>query len=498
MTQLTISHLSYTYPDSPEALFNDVNLTFSQGWTALIGDNGCGKTTLAHLIVGTLTPDAGSIAPKLVVALAEQDTSEVPRALSDFACDYGQEALEVREILSIEDEWLWRYDTLSAGQKKRIQIALALWQQPDVLIVDEPTNHLDLPSRQAVAEALRGFSGIGLLISHDRALLNVITQNCLFIDAGAMELIHGTYEQGVEERRKAALNRNRDYLKERRELVRIKAVREQTRAKAAQKKGRSPKASPRDSDAREKANHAKATSKDGILTRQVSALNSRLGKLERDAHTRPQGKYNGEIPTFGHCAARSVLVHLASQTIPFGPDAEAGVSISELYVGSSDKIALMGANGVGKTTLARVLIKAVPDDIATLVLPQELKAPQRSAVLNQLHELSDRECGQVLSVAAQLNARPETFLEGEALSPGELRKLCLALAVLQDPALLILDEPTNHLDIHSIEALSHVLQAFPGAVVLISHDQTLLQEVCTVRWEIEQDETGNSRLSLSS
>lgn len=97
---------------------------------------------------------------------------------------YDRDAVALRRDLDVEDDWPWRHDTLSCGQQKRLQVACALWQRPDLLVMDEPTNHVDVPTREAVTAALARFKGVGLLISHDRALLDALCSQCLFMAAG--------------------------------------------------------------------------------------------------------------------------------------------------------------------------------------------------------------------------------------------------------------------------------------------------------------------------
>ena len=176
---LTLSHIDFTYPGTPEPLFEDISVSFPQGWTAVLGDNGIGKSTLAAIATGRLTPDAGSVSPapvRLVIAVCSQSTDEVPDNLEDFAADWSPEALSIRQALRLDDGWLYRYDTLSGGEAKRVQIACALAKRPDLLVLDEPTNHVDEPPRTAIAAAMGGFRGIGVLISHDADLIDATFQ----------------------------------------------------------------------------------------------------------------------------------------------------------------------------------------------------------------------------------------------------------------------------------------------------------------------------------
>ena len=168
---VTAHHLSHTYEGADQPALDDVSLAFASGWTGIVGPNGAGKSTLVHCICGTLAPDQGAVTPRVRGAVCRQSTATPPETLEEFACDYGSTAVKLRSLLEIEDEQLWSYAMLSHGERKRIQIACALAAEPQVLALDEPTNHLDAPTRALVAQALSSFKGVGLLVSHDRALL---------------------------------------------------------------------------------------------------------------------------------------------------------------------------------------------------------------------------------------------------------------------------------------------------------------------------------------
>ncbi len=158
----------------------------------------------------------------------------------------------------------------------------------------------------------------------------------------------------------------------------------------------------------------------------------------------------------------------------------------ELWVGPSDHVGVSGRNGVGKTTLLRYARKLVPDQVEYAFIPQEVDARVRQAALERLHALDDADKGRVLSLVAGLNTDPDALREGSNISPGELKKLLIAEQLLHEPNLLILDEPTNHLDVGSIEALERALAAFPGAIILVTHDEQLLHAISTVHWRIDR------------
>lgn len=131
---LTLSHITFTYPEAPEPLLADVSVTFARGWTAVLGDNGIGKTTLVRIAIGRLHADSGTISPApdgLVAGYCPQDTDENPENLNDFANDWSPETLAIRRDLGIGDDWPWRAGTLSGGEAKRLQIACAMALRPD-------------------------------------------------------------------------------------------------------------------------------------------------------------------------------------------------------------------------------------------------------------------------------------------------------------------------------------------------------------------------------
>ena len=177
--QLVLSGVSHTYPAAQDPVLHDVSLTFAPGWTGLLGDNGCGKSTLARIACGLLAPSCGSVTSGLFCTYCAQETDDPPAALADFALDFGPFARTLRNRLRLADDMAWRWDALSFGERKKLQIACALWQRPDVLALDEPTNHLDRESRSELSELLARYRGIGILVSHDRELLDLLATRLL-------------------------------------------------------------------------------------------------------------------------------------------------------------------------------------------------------------------------------------------------------------------------------------------------------------------------------
>ena len=207
--QLNLSNIEYTYPSAVEPTLHDVTITLPQRWTGFVGNNGSGKTTLARIVCGLLQPDRGVVSPSFFSAYCAQNATEVPATLFDFAVAYDDVAIELRRELLLEEDWPWRFETLSCGQQKRLQVACALWASPDVLVLDEPTNHVDVSTKHALFSALSQFKGIGVLISHDRELLDKLCTQCLFVANGTVNMRVGGYSQAssqVELERSSALH----------------------------------------------------------------------------------------------------------------------------------------------------------------------------------------------------------------------------------------------------------------------------------------------------
>ena len=489
--QLNLSNIEYCYPLAEEPILRGITVTFPQGWTGVVGDNGCGKTTLARIACGRIVPDAGSVGPALASSYCPQDATLRPSDLDDFAAAYDGRAVRLRRELGIEDDWPWRFETLSGGQQKRLQVACALWPAPDLLVMDEPTNHVDATTRAAIARALAGFAGVGILISHDRALLDALCGQCLFMSEGSAVMRPGGYtkasgQEGLE--RAASLHAHEEA---RREMKRIEREAQRRREEAARKEGKKSLKgiAKHDSDARRKKRLAIVTGTDGIAAKQAGRMEARLERVTAQAdRTRVQKRYDADIWLEATPSRRPVLLRLEAAELPMG---ERTLVFPQLFIGRSDHIGLVGDNGSGKTTLVKHLMAQMPDGVRVLYIPQEPTDGQQEAARERLAKLASAERGRVLSIVAQLNSEPERVLEGDAISPGEMRKLMLALGILDSPELIIMDEPTNHLDLGSTEALERVLAAFPGALLLVSHDAALLEATTDITWRIDESDTAN-------
>lgn len=488
--QLNLFNIKYAYPSAADPALRGVTATLPQGWTGIVGDNGGGKTTLALVACGILRPDAGTVTPSLLSAYCAQDVKEPPGNVTDFALTYDGPAVRLRRELGIEDDWAWRYVTLSGGQQKRLQVACALWAAPDVLALDEPTNHVDASTRRAMFEALSRFGGIGLLVSHDRELLDALCSQCLFVADGAAVMRPGGYSQASSQ---AALERAstihaRDAA--RKEKARIEREAQRRREEASRSAG---KRSLRgigthDTDARRKVRVAVMTGKDGKAGRLSSRMQGRFEEAEAKlAATRIERRYDADVWLDAKPSRRKVLFRTDPCSIPLG---DASLSVPALHIGNADHIGLIGDNGSGKTTLVKRIVAGIPAGTKMLYIPQEPDRSQAGEALQAMHRLSTARLGRALSIVAQLNSNPDRMLEGDAVSPGEMRKLMLALGILESPELVIMDEPTNHLDLGSTKALERLLSSYPGALLLVSHDSALLGSTTSITWRMQMAKGG--------
>ena len=503
--QLNLSNIEYTYPSAVEPTLRRVTATLSEGWTGFVGDNGSGKTTLARIVCGLLQPDVGVVSPSLFSTYCAQSTEEPPGNLEDFAVTYDRAAIKLRNELSIGDDWPWRYDTLSCGQQKRLQVACALWSAPDVLVVDEPTNHVDASTRRALFVALSKFKGVGVLISHDRELLDALCSQCLFITNGTATMRPGGYSQASSQ---VALERSsvihaRDIAQKEKAQIEQEVQRRREEASRVQARRSGKGIAKNDSDARAKKRHYIISGQDGKAGKLSARIQSRLEKAEDNvANSKVEKRYDAHVWLDTEPSRRKVLFRMEPGHISVG---ESLLSFPALFIGNTDHIGLVGDNGSGKTTLIKKIITSISTDMSSsdaafantgrvdtkiLYIPQEPDIAQKENTLKKIRELPSVYRGQVLSIVAQLNSDPDCILEGDAVSPGEMRKLMLALGILESPELLVMDEPTNYLDLGSTEALERLLSVYPGALLLVSHDASLVSSATSITWRIQKSEDG--------
>lgn len=486
---LVLQRISFTYESAPDPLFSDITVHFPTGWTGVVGANGTGKTTLLRLACGELEPQHGNIQSAGTVVYCPQRTDEPPALFTHFLQADDADACELRGRLDITPDWELRWATLSHGERKRAQIAVALWQSPAVLAIDEPTNHIDLAARRLLAEALHTFRGTGLLVSHDRELLDALCGQCLFVEPPQAILRPGGYTTAAAQARLEEESQQKARAQVKRTLgtLQTEAATRQHEAAMADKKRSKRKLARGDSDGRGKINLAIFTGKDGRAGRLANQLDGRLRQAQTslDEH-QVKKSYRLGFWLPGACSKRDYLFHLPAGALALGD--ERTLTFPELVMGPRDRIALTGANGAGKSSLVRHLLERLnlPED-KVVYLPQEIVAATARTMMAELRGLSDEAYGRIMTIVSGLGSRPYRLMESDEPSPGEIRKILLALGVVREPHLIIMDEPTNHLDLPAIECLESALEDCPCGLLLVSHDLRFLHRLATTRWHITGD-----------
>jgi ATPase subunit of ABC transporter with duplicated ATPase domains len=471
--------VSFSHSDAVELLAG-VELQLEPGWTGMVGPNGSGKSTLLRLIAGELPPTTGSVRCDGPVVVCPQTAERCTPEIVAFAQATSGEARRWIGQLRLSVDALARWPTLSPGERKRWQIGAALAQEPTVLLLDEPTNHLDTAGGALLLSALKRFSGIGVLVSHDRALLDALTFQTVRVAHGSAEPWPGPYSQAREawEAERAHRAGERERAKSRhRELT---AQLDRTRREQA------------------------------AISRQVSAGARAKGKHDHDARTLgaktrvawAEARRGREVGLLRREVARA-----EDAIAPFEPDPQLGRSVflgyepaprsllaatddGALTVAREDRVWISGPNGAGKTTLVRRLLDGlrIPAE-RMLHLPQELSEAAARETLARVRRLTPELRGRVLSLVAALGVDPDRLLASQAPSPGEARKLAIAEGLGRHVWCVVLDEPTNHLDLPSRERLEAAVHAYPGALLLVTHDEAFARG-CGVqrRWHLEGGE----------
>ena len=503
--------------DLEKKILNGLSFQVDSGErVGLLGKNGAGKTTLFRMLTGELEPDEGEIQlgagrrvgliSQIPVYPAGYTVEDVLR--SAFARMYRMkdemDALALRMEQGASDETTLRrygelnarfeglggwdtdtavnkvanglsipqamrqrdFDCLSGGEKTRVNLGRLILEDTDILLLDEPTNHLDLQATEWLEEYLRKFRGTVVTISHDRYFLDRTVTRIIEIQDGKAEFYSGNYSFYAIEKERRYQERMKQYLKEQAKIQQLEKAAEQMHLWAFMGND---------------ALHKRAFSMEKRIERmRTTQKPTKARKLEARFQSR---EFKGDE-----------VLQIKGLTKSFGEKH----LFSEVYLRceGGERIALLGENGTGKTTLLNILTGSEKPDSGSVRLGPSVKAaylpqvihfdhPERSILDTMLYELDITPQSARNRLAAYQFTGEDVFKKVSVLSGGELSRLRLCMLMDESINLLILDEPTNHLDIDSREWLEEAVEAFDGTLLFVSHDRYFINRFATRVWELE-------------
>ncbi|MGH7032480.1 MAG: ABC-F family ATP-binding cassette domain-containing protein, partial [Stellaceae bacterium] len=499
---LTLSGLAYRI--AGRTLLDEASLRIPDGWkVGLVGRNGTGKSTLLDLIRGALAADGGEIAcpkgtrigfvaqeapggastPLDTVLAADEERLALLRE-AESAADPAR-AAEIHERLALIEAHRaparaatilagLGFDhaaqqqpltSFSGGWRMRVALAAALFAEPDLLLLDEPTNHLDLEASLWLADFLKRYRNTLLLVSHDRLFLDDVVDHIVHLADLKLTLYSGDYESFLRQRREDMTQRQALAQRQEGERKRLQAFIDRFRAKA--------------SKARQAQSRVKA-----------------LARLEPIEIAQDEAPVRFDFPEPQELSPP--LLTLDRVAAGYEPDKPVLRGL-DLRLDPDDRIALLGANGNGKTTFARLLAGRLQPFSGEIRRAPRLRAgyfaqhqidelePEATPFDHLARLMPDRTPEAVRARLARFGfGADKVFVKARDLSGGEKARLTFALITADAPPLLILDEPTNHLDLEARDALIAGINDFAGAVVLVSHDWHLLSLAADRLWLVAE------------
>lgn len=493
MLNINISHLFI--PNTNNTLLSDIRFQLSKGWTGIVGRNGSGKTTLAKSIAGIYFNYIGTITGNDDIYYLDQLDSKNEGELYEFLCDTSAEAGFWKSHLQIGWNHLENWEDLSFGERRRSQIALALYTRPRVIILDEPTNHLDKSSQIIIENALRNsFDGIGILISHNRKLLDQITTNILFIDAGRVNSYSGSYSSFCKQRQMEMKRAYKEYVlaKEGFEMIQKESRRRAKEADQAHSKRSGRKIGKNDHDARAKIRLAIVSGKDGQAGRLKSKYEKRLNDSSKKLSLAKENLPDKDL------FFRSKKIEDIKKKKLFRREegklelAYIELNLPTFHITTSTKLGITGNNGSGKTSLLNYIYESIividkanqyqdntgSNNGLSYFIKQELSTDEKSKILEAVKIISKSKMAELTSILNYFHLSANSLFQNESFSPGEWKKIQIAWGILTEPLVWLMDEPTNHLDIPTVESLESVLMNWNRCLIIVSHDRVFIEKVC--------------------
>ncbi len=479
---------------------------------ALIGTNGCGKTTTLNLIMGKEIPDSGTINIRKestigyleqIPPLEKEDVLanevylrgvshllELDREIKEFVQRMSSSDKDIKKLDRLQEEFRilggytlnekiekikhgfkltnevlnTKYNNLSGGEKTIVNLASLILSNPDILLLDEPTNHLDVDTLEWFEEYLKNYNGCVLMVSHDRYFLDNVVNKIICIEHGKEDIYFGNYSYYMEESEKRLLLEFKNYNNQQKE---IKAIKEAI--------------------IRYKEWGAKADNP--IFFRRAHALEKRLERM--DMLEKPQVKkdLNLNLTT----STRSANHVLTIDNLNLNVDNKELLVKSSMSIYYKDRVCLMGKNGTGKTTLIKNIMNNTHDNIKIGVnvkigyLPQEIRFDNDElSIYGYVRSFFVGSESELRSKLHRFYFSDESIYKKlKNISGGEKVRIKLLELILQNANFLILDEPTNHIDIDTKEILEESLLDYDGTILFISHDRYFINKIATKIVRIE-------------
>lgn len=517
---ITINQVTHNF--GKKVIFNKINCVINaHDRIALVGSNGSGKTTLLRMLMGELDSDGGSVDKACYVSVGylPQDGisvsgktlfAEAESAFSDILelqknlekaeeemLEMDTSADEYYDLIDLMGEWEqqledhepakmksrierillgmgfkesdFERDTgeFSGGWQMRIALAKLLLQNPSLIILDEPTNHLDIVSQHWVEQYLKHYQGALIVISHDRAFLDEVTNRTLELKLGNLTTFKGNYSYYVSERDKRLETLRKAYANQQKEIKEVK-----------------------DWINRFRSNVKKAS----MVQSRIKALE----KMELISIPREEKKMFFRFPKSPPASAK--VIKISDLHKAYGDNVI--FDGLDLRIDKGDRIAVVGVNGAGKSTLARIIAgtepfqsgeveKGINTVLGYFAQSQADELDPNNSVLEEVEKaaIGNDDANPRGALGALLFSGDEALKKTSVLSGGEKNRVALAKMLMHPVNCMVLDEPTNHLDIKSKEVLQEAINLYEGTVILVSHDRAFLDGVVNKVLEVSPGST---------
>ncbi len=506
-------------------LLKNITLTIDEkDRIGLIGINGCGKSTLLKILTGQLLPDRTtekdgiiSLAGKTSIGYLEQnagldrentvieemkgvfrqlnDTQERMHELEkqmkngsieDVSEEYSRLAayfesndgynidVKIRTVLNgmgfTEDQYNRVISGFSGGEKTRLAIAKLLLEEPNLLILDEPTNHLDFKTILWLEDYLKEYKGALLIVSHDRYFLDKVVTSICEIEFGSLTRYKGNYSAYTVLKEESVSRKQKEYKLQQEEIAKLKDYIAKNKVRA--------------STANMAKSREKALEQIELIEKPVTALNQANISFEYTV-----------TPPFDVLTVKDIDI-----SVGIGKEHKVLAENLSFEVKRGEKLGIIGDNGIGKSTLLKILqnklphegrIKWAPNVKISYFEQESANLDPYNTVIDELHRhypiLTDLD---IRSLLGRVGITGENvFKETGVISGGERAKVCFALMMLEKGNVLILDEPTNHLDLDAKEGIEKALREYDGTVIFVSHDRYLINKIADKILEIRSDGT---------